>query len=183
VALVQTFLGSAEILRDLQTWGPTFMMPTGEDWSPFFLGASGMMERFMAPLKLDSVIFRKMVRQLHSRCTEKLPFSMFVDMNGRRNFEAKDKEVRDVYDDLMTAFMKESYSPALQRIFAAPSCSRPALNILTIGTSFGTPLERLTKIGECVTILQDILVRGERGLPGRRFPPTLLVHLTQCKVA
>jgi hypothetical protein len=107
-----------------------------------------------------------------------------LEASGKQALTAKDQQIVAKYPVIMDAFLKDSYSKPLQRIFATPGCFQSALAILQIGTSIGTPLERLTKIGECIDVLQDIyLFEANEGCPGDDFLPLFLFALLLAKLS
>jgi hypothetical protein len=185
LAIVRAFLTTPEGIRhfsDLDTAQLSFIVP-GPAWQTHFQAASRDLLKYVERFKFDQASQRKLVRQLHSRFMEKLPYSKFVEARLKEKYAEKDQRILDGYDRLMEAFKGDSYSKPLQRIFATPSCFRPALAILEIGTSIGTPLERLTKIGECVNVLQDIyLFEANEGCPGDDFLPLFLYALLSAKL-
>jgi hypothetical protein len=148
---------------------------TADAWGPFFVRASQELARSVEKYSFDSAATRKLVRQLHARFTERLP--------GKLERAAKDAAIEQKYEGLMVQFMKDTFSKPLQRIFETPACFDGALEMLRTGTSIGTPLERLTKIGECVDLLQDIyLFEANEGCPGDDFLPLLLFALLRAKL-
>jgi hypothetical protein len=158
---------------------------SGQLWFAFFNRLRAEFERFVEKFKFDSMTIRKFIRQLHSRFAEKLLFPAFIETNQKLNDMAgKDLAITRKYDDIMQKFMLDSYSKPLQRIFNTPGCFQSALEILKVGTSIGTPLERLTKLGDCVNVLQDIyLFEANEGCPGDDFLPLFLFALLSAKLS
>jgi hypothetical protein len=185
LAVVRAFLTTPEGVRhftELDTSQLNFITP-GPAWQDHFQGASRDLLKYVERFKFDQASQRKLIRQLHSRFMEKLPYSKFVEVRIKEKYAEKDQRILAGYDRLMEAFKGDSYSKPLQRVFATPSCFRPALAILEIGTSIGAPLERLTKFGECVNVLQDIyLFEANEGCPGDDFLPLFLYALLSAKL-
>jgi hypothetical protein len=185
LAVVRSFLTTPDGARrfaELDANQLAFIGP-GPEWQDHFQAASRDLLKYVERFKFDQASQRKLIRQLHSRFMEKLPYAKFVEVRLKEKYGEKDQRIVDGYDRLMEAFKGDSYSKPLQRVFAAPSCFRPALAILEIGTSIGTPLERLTKIGECVNVLQDIyLFEANEGCPGDDFLPLFLYALLSAKL-
>jgi hypothetical protein len=169
LSVVRSFLASKE--------GAAFEREAAavDAWGPFFVRSSQEFARFIEKYHFDPTAMRKLLRQLHARFTERLPVKL--------ERTAKDVAMEQKYEELMVQFMNDAFSKPLQRIFETPACFDGALEMLRTGTSIGTPLERLTKICECVDVLQDIyLFEANEGCPGDDFLPLFLFALLNAKL-
>jgi hypothetical protein len=185
LAIVRAFLATPEGTRHLADLkaGQLGFLGQGPLWQDEFQGASRDLLKYVERFKFDQASQRKLIRQLHSRFTENLPYDEFVKVRVKDRIAEKDQQIVDGYGKLMEAFKGDTYSKPLLRIFATPSCFQAALAILQIGTKIGTPLERLTKIGECVNVLQDIyLFEANEGCPGDDFLPLFLYAVLNAKL-
>jgi hypothetical protein len=182
LSLTRAFLAGDAKFKELEA-AKQGLLKDPNAWQAFLLTAQKELMTFAERFKIDAATGRKLIRQLHARFTEKLTFNQFLDANGKQAMMNKDQAIVNKYPAIMEAFMKDSYSKPLQRIFATPGCFQSALAILQIGTSIGTPLERLTKIGDCIDVLQDIyLFEANEGCPGDDFLPLFLFALLSAKL-
>jgi hypothetical protein len=77
-------------------------------------------ERFIKKFMFDSITIRKLIRKLHSRFADKLPFPAFTKANQKlSNMVGKDLAITREYDDIMQKFML-AVTPNPSSVFSTP---------------------------------------------------------------
>lgn len=125
-----------------------------EKWFTFFNTKIKDLLSFSLSLGMHKSNCYYLIRQFHSHLCQNLSFYDFKVANPE--YIQVDKMINDDYDALLNSFIENSKSDHLNLLYKMPNYFNNAVKIISIGSKFGAPLERLEQIKESIQMIKKL---------------------------
>lgn len=181
-AILSLFLNRhKEIPKDVGT-RKSELLTSPSVWRDLFVSLNNDLRSFVSEMGMsDPIHHKRLTRQFHTKLCAELPIREYRKLH--HDLLSTDKALVAGYDAALEKFMKDKFSKVLAQIFQAPECFASAIEGFQGRTRYGSPLEFLQRIGECMVAVQDIyLFEAGEACPADDLLPLFVYTLLRAKL-